>query len=173
MLIECWFDGVCEPYNPGGHVAYGATVTIDGQVVFEEAKYVGVGDRMSCNVGEYSGIIAVLKFLQELEGPAVIRSDSKLVVEQLNGRWQVKKGFYVPYYREAKALWDQVRDRCQLIWIRREYNTTCDVLSKEVLKKMGVEFRIQPEDGSKPRYLRKPPARDNALENPSWYDLFA
>ncbi len=97
--------------------------------------------------GEYAGVIAVLEVLLGLEGPAIIRGDSKLVVEQLNGKWKVKKGLYVPYYNDAKALWNQVRDRCQLIWIRREYNTTCDALSKGVLKKLGVEFCIQPEDG--------------------------
>jgi ribonuclease HI len=172
-MIEAWFDSVCEPYNPGGHVAYGAVVMTDGKLVFKEAKYVGVGKGMSSNVGEYAGVIAVLEVLLGLEGPAIIRGDSKLVVEQLNGRWQVKKGFYIPYYLEAKALWDQVHDRSQLIWIRREYNTICDALSKDVLKEMGVEFRIQPEDGSKPRYMRKPPARVNTLKNPSWFDLFA
>jgi ribonuclease HI len=158
MLIEGWFDGVCEPCNPGGHVAYGATVKIDGQIVFEEGQYVGVGQGMSSNVGEYAGVIAVLRYLQEVEGSAIVHGDSKLVVEQLNGRWQVKHGAYVPYYHQAKAIWDKVRDHCQLLWIPREQNTVCDVLSKRVLKDMGVEFRIQPEDGSKPRYWRKYPA---------------
>jgi len=165
MLIEGWFDGVCEPYNPGGHVAYGAAVTIDGQVVFEEAKYVGVGSGMTSNVGEYAGVTAVLRYLVGVEGSAIIRGDSNMVVNQLNGKWRAKQGAYLPYYHVAKELWDEIRERCQLVWIPREQNNVCDSLSKQVLKDRGVEFRIQPEDGSKPQYWRKYPASRSGFTN--------
>ncbi len=46
-MIEAYFDGVCEPCNPGGHVAYGAAVIVNGQTVLEEGKYVGGGKGMS------------------------------------------------------------------------------------------------------------------------------
>ena len=51
----------------------------------------------------------------------------------------------MPFYREAKSLMDAQRDRVTLEWIPREQNDICDVLSKQVLKDMGVSFRIQPE----------------------------
>jgi hypothetical protein len=59
--------------------------------------------------------------------------------------WEVRGGLYVPYYREAFALFDPLRARVTLDWTPRERNNECDVLSKKVLLDRGVVFRIQPE----------------------------
>ena len=37
-LIECWFDGACEPKNPGGYASYGVIVKVDGRKVWEASK---------------------------------------------------------------------------------------------------------------------------------------
>ena len=139
-----WFDGCCEPVNPGGHAAWGALVRVDGATVFSEGGYCGVGPTMSNNCAEYQAFIAVATECLKYPGIVTIRGDSKLVVEQLNGRWAVRGGYYVPFHEKAKKLWAQLRNRSQLIWISRDENDICDVLSKKVLLDMGVKFRIQP-----------------------------
>ena len=144
-MIEGWFDGCCEPKNPGGHAAWGAAVHVDGVSVYREGGYCGFGPKMSNNVAEYSAFCAVAKECMRHTGPIWIRGDSKLVVMQITGRWKIHGGFYVPFYQEAKALWASVRDRARLTWIPREENDICDVLSKKVLHDMGVVFRLQPE----------------------------
>lgn len=144
-MIEAWFDGVCEPRNPGGHAAYGALVKVDGVVVFAESQYVGHGPKMSNNVAEYSGIIAVFREIEKHPGVAIVRGDSKLVIEHLRGRWRVNGGFYHPYYLEAKKLYAGLRNRIRLEWIPRKQNSECDELSKQVLRDKGIKFRIQPE----------------------------
>jgi ribonuclease HI len=78
-------------------------------------------------------------------GVALIRGDSKLVVMQINGKWKIHGGLYVPFYKQAKALWAKLKDRARLEWIPREQNDICDVLSKKVLHDMGVVFKLQPE----------------------------
>jgi ribonuclease HI len=145
VMITAWFDGVCEPINPGGHAAYGALVKVDDVVVWSEGKYVGFGDKISNNVAEYSGIIAVFREIEKHSGPALICGDSKLVIEHLNGNWRVNGGLYFPFYLEAKKLFDELRNRVTLQWVPRGENSECDVLSKQVLKDRGVKFRIQRE----------------------------
>lgn len=144
-MIEAYFDGCCEPRNPGGHAAWGAVVLIDGQTVYSAGGYCGVGPKMSNNVAEYSGFVAVATECLKHSGPCIIRGDSKLVVMQLTGKWNVNGGLYSPFYREALPLWKQLKERARLEWIPREKNEICDVLSKQVLKDMNITFRIQPE----------------------------
>lgn len=87
-LIECWFDGCCEPINPGGHASYGALLKLDGEKIWEEGQWVGYGPQMSNNVAEYSGFIACLQqtLLWLISNPTHnvtkvhIRGDSKLVI---------------------------------------------------------------------------------------------
>jgi ribonuclease HI len=144
-MIEAWFDGCCEPRNPGGHAAWGGVVHVNGESVFRAGGYCGGGPQMSNNVAEYSAFCAVAEECLKHPGVVIIRGDSKLVVMQLQGKWKVNGGLYKPFYDRAKVLWGQLRNRSKLIWIPREENDICDVLSKQVLKDMGVVFRIQPE----------------------------
>lgn len=144
-LIEAWFDGCCEPRNPGGHAAWGALLKVDGYTVFADSGYCGTGPKMSNNVAEYSGAAAVLAQAEQYSGVIILRGDSKLVIMQLQGKWKVNGGLYLPFYKQAKEVYSRVRDRIKCQWIPREQNDECDSLSKGILKRMGVTFRIQPE----------------------------
>jgi len=148
-LLEGWFDGVCEPRNPGGHAAWGALLKDGRKVLWEASGYVGAGPLMSNNVAEYSGVIALLEAIADRPGSMLIRGDSKLVIQQLRGTWKIHGGLYVPYCRRAKALFaSQLQTRhgnILLQWIPRDENSECDRLSKGELLRRGIEFRIQPE----------------------------
>jgi ribonuclease HI len=144
-MVEGWFDGCCEPTNPGGHAAWGAVVQVDGKSVFRKGGYCGFGPKMSNNVAEYSAFCAVAQECLKYPGIVLIRGDSKLVVMQIGGKWKIHGGLYLPFYQDAKRLWEKLRERAKLQWIPREENSICDVLSKQVLKDLGVEFRIQRE----------------------------
>lgn len=158
-LIECWFDGCCEPRNPGGHAAWGAVVHIDGESVYRDGGYCGVGSGMSNNVAEYSGFVAALAeaLRHAREKDRIhIRGDSRLVICHLfeaaarklgySGKWKVNGGHYMPFYQQAKAMLDAVKGvKVTAEWIPRDENDICDVLSKKQLHDRGVVFRIQPE----------------------------
>lgn len=150
-LIEAYFDACCEPVNPGGHGAWGILVKVDGVTVRMNNGYVGQGDSISNNVCEYSGFIAVVDWIlnANLLGITIIRGDSKLVIFQLSGKWKVKGGLYIPFYEKAKYLLSILQERTEnnvsLEWIPRDKNFECDELSKNVLRRMGIKFRLQPD----------------------------
>jgi ribonuclease HI len=152
--IEGWFDGVCEPVNPGGHAAWGIRVCVDGVEVHTAGGYVGCSKEISNNVAEYAGISAVLRWVRQsdIKGILTIRGDSKLVIMQLLGRWKVNGGYYFPYFLEARELLSELRGilgGVELIWIPRHENGECDKWSKKVLLDRGIKFRIQPEPVAK------------------------
>lgn len=156
-LIEAWFDGCCEPKNPGGHAAWGAVVHVNGESVYRDGGYCGVGPDMSNNVAEYMGFVAALTEAIKHEGAIHVRGDSRLVICQLSvqpseislkknpGLWMMRGGLYAPFYYQAKALMKKHGSRIALEWISRDENDICDVLSKQQLHERGVVFRIQPE----------------------------
>lgn len=144
-MLEAWFDGCCEPKNPGGHAAWGAVLCRDGKKIWEDAVYCGEGPKMSNNVAEYSGVGAVLARLQDENEFCLIRGDSKLVIMQLQHKWKINGGLYMPFYAKASVLYDKIKDRVGFQWVPREQNEICDVLSKGVLKDRGITFKIQPE----------------------------
>lgn len=154
-MIEAWFDGCCEPKNPGGHAAFGVVLKVDGEVHLEHGGYVGSGAGISNNVAEYAGVNCALKAILALGDLSIetlqkikIYGDSQLVVNQMNGIWKSRGGAYVPYMQKAKELRSQINSMCEVkfIWIPREKNERCDFLSKKVLKDKGIVFRIQPEE---------------------------
>lgn len=144
-MLEAYFDGCCEPRNPGGHAAYGAILLRDGLEVWSKGGYCGFGPKMSNNVAEYSGIAEVLDRLQGETDECLIRGDSKLVIMQLKRKWKINGGLYMPYYQKASILYARIMERVKLEWIPRDQNSICDVISKKVLKDKGITFRIQPE----------------------------
>ena len=89
--------------NPGP-AGYGAVVreAATGEILLERAEALGVTTN---NVAEYSGLIAGLQAAAELGAAHVdVRMDSKLVVEQMSGRWQIKNPGLRPLAAEAAKL---------------------------------------------------------------------
>jgi broad specificity phosphatase PhoE/ribonuclease HI len=123
--------------NPGP-AAYGAVLTDaeTGEVIAEDGSTIGVA---SNNVAEYAGLIAGLKLAAELapEAAVEVRMDSKLVVEQMSGNWQIKHPSMKPLAAEAKQL---APAGTTYTWVPREQNKHADRLANEALdgKREGV-----------------------------------
>ena len=112
--------------NPGP-AAYG-TVLRDaesGELLFEEGATIGVDTN---NVAEYRGLIAGLIAAKELDpNPHVeARLDSKLIVEQMSGRWKIKHENMRRLALEAKAILPTGAVR--YTWVPRSENATADRL---------------------------------------------
>ncbi len=146
-MIQAYFDGSCGPVNPGGTAAFGAVVYKDGQRVWECSQIFqplpGEEQLTSNNVAEYCGLLALLNYFLEnkmREEQIVVRGDSNLVIQQMNGRWKIKKGFYLPVALEAQR---KVKDfsNIHFEWIPREQNELADELSKQELKTNGIGSR--------------------------------
>jgi probable phosphoglycerate mutase len=92
------------------------------------------------NVAEYSGLIAGLRAAAELGAAEVeVRMDSKLVVEQMSGRWQIKHPGLRPLAAEAATLVRQFRS-VRFTWVPREHNRHADALANAAMDgKTAVE----------------------------------
>jgi len=129
--IVVYVDGLCEPMNPGGTATYGYIVRNETDVV-RRLGVVGHGPKMSNNVAEYAALCEALTFQVRkklITIPTEVRSDSRLLVNQMNGNWKVRKGLYVQRYLEAKDLAGQF-ERITFKWIPREENEEADALSR-------------------------------------------
>ncbi|MFE0464787.1 bifunctional RNase H/acid phosphatase [Kitasatospora sp. NPDC058965] len=117
--------------NPGP-AGYGAVVrdADTGLILVEAAEFIG---RATNNVAEYKGLIAGLRAAFELDPAAAVdvRMDSKLVVEQMSGRWKIKHPDMQPLAAEARAVFP--RDRVSYAWIPRERNKDADRLANEAM----------------------------------------
>ncbi|EST37183.1 hypothetical protein N566_14395, partial [Streptomycetaceae bacterium MP113-05] len=117
--------------NPGP-AGYGAVV-IDaetGETLRETAEFIG---RATNNVAEYRGLVAGLRAARDLDPSASVRvrMDSKLVVEQMSGRWKIK-------HEGMRALAGQARDilpsgAVTYEWIPRAKNKHADRLANEAM----------------------------------------
>ena len=113
--------------NPGP-AAYGAVVRDagTGEVLAELAEYLG---ETTNNVAEYRGAIAGVEHARELDPGAVVevRLDSKLVVEQMSGRWKIKHPDMADLAAEARELLTGTPVRFE--WIPRLQNSRADKLA--------------------------------------------
>ncbi len=87
----------------------------------EEAMGVFLGNGLTNNEAEYWAVIyALVEALHRGYRPVEIRSDSRLVVQQLLGAWKVKEDRLKPLHRLARLLMERTRARIR--WIPREEN---------------------------------------------------
>jgi len=127
--------------NPGP-AGYGAVVRDagTGQVLAEVLDSLGTTTN---NVAEYHGLLAGLKKAADLAPGADVdvRMDSKLVVEQMTGRWQIKHPALQPLAAEARAVSRRL-GRISYQWVPRARNTHADRLANQ-----AMDAAKQPGDG--------------------------
>jgi broad specificity phosphatase PhoE/ribonuclease HI len=117
--------------NPGP-AGYGSVVwTADRSTVLAESKQ-AIG-RATNNVAEYRGLIAGLEEAAKLKATEVaVSMDSKLVVEQMSGRWRVKHPDLAQLNATARALASQF-ERVSYSWVPRAENSYADRLANEAM----------------------------------------
>ncbi|MFG2296518.1 bifunctional RNase H/acid phosphatase [Streptomyces sp. NPDC048603] len=117
--------------NPGP-AGYGAVVldAATGEALAERAEFIGVATN---NVAEYKGLIAGLTAARELspEAQVTVRMDSKLVVEQMSGRWKIKHPDMKPLAAAAARILSPAQVSYE--WIPRERNKHADRLANEAM----------------------------------------
>ncbi|GAA2777410.1 bifunctional RNase H/acid phosphatase [Saccharopolyspora taberi] len=137
--------------NPGP-AGCGAVVrdAASGEVLAERS--VGLGTATN-NVAEYRGLIEGLTAAAELGAAVVdVRMDSKLVVEQMSGRWKVKHANLQDLAAEARQLLGRF-DEVRLEWIPRARNAHADRLANAAMDEQeGIEREaVEKEPGARIR----------------------
>src|SRR5919199_5170760 len=142
--LEIFFDGLCQPYNPGGVACYAFIIKRQGKpypkIIRSEFGLATepFTDNATNNVAEYTGIIKALEWLlQQRQIPRnnydvtesiVIKGDSQLVIYQIKGRYKVKALKIIPLYQKVISLISKFDD-IHFEWIPREKNSEADKLS--------------------------------------------
>jgi probable phosphoglycerate mutase len=141
--------------NPGP-AGYGAVVlSPDGSdVLAERSEFLGTTTN---NIAEYQGLIAGLGAARDLGAREVeVRMDSKLVIEQMSGRWQVKHPALRPLAREALEL-RQAFDAVSFTWVPRAQNTRADRLANEAMDRGSGSAPCRSAPATEPRVAWAPP----------------
>jgi probable phosphoglycerate mutase len=117
--------------NPG--MSGAGAVVIDaasGNIVREISEAVGIATN---NVAEYSALIFALEAAFEIDPAAeiVVRMDSKLVVEQMSGRWKIKHPDMLSLGARVQQL--IAGKNVEFVWIPREQNVLADALANKAM----------------------------------------
>jgi ribonuclease HI len=130
--VVVYFDGGARG-NPGP-AAIGAVVLDPSSA--PPRKLAAVSERIgetTNNVAEYRALIAGLEAAAATPSRAVkVRGDSKLVIEQVAGRWKVKQDHLRPLHARACELLSHY-DAVDLAHVRRELNADADALVNAAL----------------------------------------
>jgi probable phosphoglycerate mutase len=117
--------------NPG--LSGAGAVVIDaasGNILREISEAVGIATN---NVAEYSAVIFALEAAFEIDPAAdiVVRMDSKLVVEQMSGRWKIKHPDMLSLGAKVQQLISG--KNVEFVWIPREQNVLADALANKAM----------------------------------------
>ncbi len=115
--------------NPG--VAAGGAVVLDGEtqeVLTTIGVFVGIATN---NVAEYNGLVAGLRAAYVIDPDALlhVRMDSKLVVEQMSGRWKIKHPDMAVLAQQAREI---IGNRAVTYeWVPRLQNALADAAANK------------------------------------------
>jgi len=144
-LIQVNFDGLCQPINPGGIACYAFIIKKNDKTI--HSGYGVAGEPFSKdstnNVAEYTALAKALEWLvaNNLVSEKVeIKSDSKLVVNQLAGIYKVKGKRIIPLYKQVLLLKTKFSD-IEIRWIPRGENKEADRLTNIAYNKALQENR--------------------------------
>ena len=162
--LKIFFDGLCEPKNPGGIATYGFVIFRGAVKIMSDSGLAGVPwtPDATNNVGEYTGLIKALEWVRSHRDDKdfEILGDSQLVVRQLTGRYSVHSPRLAPLFAEVKRLLEGCEWTAK--WIPREENDYADSLSYEAYRKYCLETQgkvlptISERMGGKPPEPPKP-----------------
>jgi ribonuclease HI len=146
LLIEVYFDGLCQPINPGGIACYAFVVKSDGKTIYSDYGVAGepFSSDSTNNVAEYVALAKALEWLVEnnlISDKIEIKSDSQLIVNHLRGIYKVKAKRIVPLYQKVLLLKSKLHD-VQIQWVPREKNKEADMLTN---KAYNIALQENPE----------------------------
>jgi ribonuclease HI len=124
-VITAYIDGGARG-NPGP-AGYGVHI-IDEQGNLLAELYEGIGNATN-NIAEYRALVAALEWaLAHGHTRLHIKSDSELLVKQMNGQYRIKNPGLLPLYRDARHLMARI-GHVTIEHVRREQNRDADRLS--------------------------------------------
>lgn len=121
--------------NPGLAGSGACVIDADtGEVILEVSKFIGIATN---NVAEYIALVSGLEGAYGLnpEARILVRMDSKLVIEQMAGRWKIKHPDMQQLGAQVQRIVSGKQVRWQ--WIPREENSRADALANKAMDEQG------------------------------------
>jgi ribonuclease HI len=149
MNVTIYFDGACEPRNPGGVATGGWIILGDGDEPLDGGCCEFCrGPSATNNVAEYRALESALQKISESGLPVdrlMIHGDSKLVINQLLGSWRCNKEHLAELRDRCKEWITKINPkRLELAWIPREQNEEADALSRKAYEEAtGKQFPVR------------------------------
>ena len=144
IVLEC--DGACGPRNPGGCGTWGWVAYEAGLIPTAEAYgfgALGKSPEMSNSIAEYQAVISALEWaLANGRIGVLVRSDSQLVVNQVNGQWRCNKPHLQELRDRVQCLLEETDARIQ--WVPRERNEAADKLSRKAYREWCRTHSAEP-----------------------------
>jgi ribonuclease HI len=139
-LLTIHTDGAARG-NPGP-AAYAYVIEREGHPPIEEADVLG---ETTNNQAEYTALVKALEHALDLGTGfrVVVRSDSELMVKQLNGEYRVKNEELRPLYEDALDLHRQFTGGVSFVHVRRGQNKRADELCNEALDGLRSCSRVE------------------------------
>ena len=142
-MIEVYFDGLCQPINPGGISCYAFIVKSDERIIHSDYGVAAkpFSEESTNNVAEYTALAKALDWLLANNfnsNKVEIKSDSQLVVKQLTGDYKVKARRILPLFKHVLFLKTKFQD-IQIKWIPRDMNREADTLTNKAYNKALLE----------------------------------
>ncbi len=131
MILTIYTDGASRG-NPGKS-SYGFVVlNEDKEVIYEEGKYLGINTN---NFAEHTAVLRAFEYLRAKHSPKTLIKffmDSKLVAEQLSGRFKIKSTNLIPIIEKVKEIEDRFME-VTYSHVPRSMNTLADAQANKAL----------------------------------------
>jgi ribonuclease HI len=138
-----YFDGACEPVNPGGTMAFAAVVFENGKQIWQSSGIAVAPPTgpTTNNLAEYTALVQLLGYFidEKLTERAIeVRGDSQLVINQVWGTWSISED--KPYAHGARAALAMLRHFTSIrgVWVPRDQNKIADALTRAELEGAGI-----------------------------------
>jgi len=135
-VLSVFCDGLCEP-NPGGVATCGWVAFLGRKRIRKHHAFVFYGPGATNNIAEYQAVLSALEWLLRYghkNRDVTVKTDSQLVVNQINGVYAVRSVNLIPLHKKAITL---AREFANIAfqWIPRKQNKEADALSRKAYKK--------------------------------------
>lgn len=128
IRMVAWIDGGARG-NPGV-AGCGIVLQLPEGIMERHTVFLG---RATNNVAEYTALLVALERARDLgAGEVQVRTDSELMVKQLDGRYRVRAAHLAPYWRTAKALLSMFA-AAHVVHVPRGENRAADRLANQAM----------------------------------------
>lgn len=151
-MITAYFDGLCEPSNPGGYACGGYVIephaAMGDRPVFGHECF-GDGPEWTNNRAEYEAALLALKKIWRsgYRGPVTLKGDSQLVVRQFTGQYACNMPALQSLLARLRKA-SEAFESLTLEWVPREENEAADEQSRMAYR-AATGKEVRPRSKSK------------------------